>query len=110
MINSSPPQGERSGEGVVFGKGACIAEVLEGRADKIPDNMAMPIEKDTEEGAMAIDQFNDIIQNRPGSILLVDVRDKDEYDQGHFKTAVNIPVDEPEKMVKNPVRGQTHCF
>lgn len=30
----------------------------------------------------------------------MDVRDKDEYHKGHFKTAVNIPVDELEKKVK----------
>lgn len=60
----------------------------------------MPIKKGAEEGSIAIDQFKKIIQNRPESILLVDVREKDEYDKGHFKTAVNIPVDELEKKVK----------
>lgn len=60
----------------------------------------MPIKKGAEEGSIAIDQFNDIIKNRPDSILLVDVRDKDEYDKGHIKTAVNIPVDKLEKSVK----------
>jgi rhodanese-related sulfurtransferase len=29
----------------------------------------------------------------------VDVRDPDEYENGHFKTAVNIPVDQLEKKV-----------
>jgi rhodanese-related sulfurtransferase len=60
----------------------------------------MPIKKGAEEGSIAIDQFNDIIKNRPDSIFLVDVRDKDEYDKGHLKTAENIPVDRLEKVVK----------
>lgn len=30
----------------------------------------------------------------------MDVRDADEYKKGHFKTAVNIPVDQLEKNVK----------
>ena len=61
---------------------------------------AMPIKKGADEGSIAIGQFKEIINKRPEGILLVDVRDKDEYDQGHFKTAVNIPVDELEKRVK----------
>ena len=62
--------------------------------------MAMPIKKGAEEGSIAIEQFKDIIENRPESIFLVDVRDKDEYAQGHFKSAVNIPVEELEGKVK----------
>jgi rhodanese-related sulfurtransferase len=62
---------------------------------------AVPIKKGAEEGSIAIDQFKEIIEKRPESILLVDVRDKDEYDKGHFKTAVNIPVEELEKKVKS---------
>ena len=30
---------------------------------------------------------------------MVDVRDPDEFDSGHFQTAVNIPVDELEKKL-----------
>ena len=61
---------------------------------------AAPIQKGAEEGSIAIKQFNDIIENRPDSIYLVDVRDKDEYINGHIKSAVNIPVDELENRVK----------
>jgi len=32
---------------------------------------------------------------------MVDVRDPDEYAGGHFKTAVNIPVDQLEKKVNS---------
>jgi len=60
----------------------------------------MPIQKGGEEGSIAIAQFKEIIENRPESIYLVDVRDKDEYEMGHFKMAVNIPVDELEEKVE----------
>ena len=32
--------------------------------------------------------------------MLIDVRDPDEYARGHFKTAVNIPVDKLEDEIK----------
>jgi rhodanese-related sulfurtransferase len=61
---------------------------------------AMPIQKGGEEGSIAIAQFKEIIESHPESIYLVDVRDKDEFAKGHFKTSVNIPVDDLEKKVK----------
>ena len=72
--------------------------------------MAMPIKKGAEEGSIAVDQFKDIIEKRPESIYLVDVRDKDEYAKGHFKTAENIPVDELEKRVKTMPTGKPIVF
>lgn len=60
---------------------------------------AAPIKKGQEEGSIDIAEFKNIIDNNPGSIYLVDVRDADEYAQGHFKSAVNIPTDELEKKV-----------
>ena len=59
----------------------------------------MPIQGGAQEGSIAIDQFTEIIEQRPESILLVDVRDPEEYDQGHFKSAVNIPVEALEEKV-----------
>ena len=50
--------------------------------------------------AIDIAVFKKIISQNPGSIQLIDVRDKDEYAAGHFKSAVNIPTDELEKKVK----------
>jgi len=44
--------------------------------------------------------FKKILGQNPGSIQLIDVRDKDEYIAGHFKTAVNIPTDDLEKNIK----------
>jgi len=54
-----------------------------------------------DEGSLDTAVFEKILKNNPQSILLVDVRDPDEYKAGSFKTAVNIPVDELEKKLKN---------
>ncbi len=51
--------------------------------------------------AIDIAVFKKIIKENPGSIQLIDVRDKDEYAAGHFKSAVNIPTDELEKNIKS---------
>jgi rhodanese-related sulfurtransferase len=51
------------------------------------------------EGAIEIAQFKDIVANKPQSIMLVDVRDPDEFAAGHFKTSVNIPVDALEEKI-----------
>jgi rhodanese-related sulfurtransferase len=54
----------------------------------------------SEEGTIEIVTFEKIIQENPESILLIDVRDPDEFATGHFQTAVNMPVDELEKKVQ----------
>ncbi|MEJ2641155.1 MAG: rhodanese-like domain-containing protein [Desulfosarcinaceae bacterium] len=54
-----------------------------------------------EEGSIDIAQFKEIIANRPDSVLLIDVRDADEFKKGSFKTAINIPVDTLEGKVKS---------
>jgi rhodanese-related sulfurtransferase len=46
-----------------------------------------------EEGSIDIGAFKKILNGNPDSILLVDVRDSDEFAAGAFKTAVNIPSD-----------------
>jgi len=46
-----------------------------------------------EEGTIDIATFEKIIQERPDSIMLIDVRDPDEFAAGHFKSAVNMPTD-----------------
>ena len=51
------------------------------------------------EGSIDITTFEKIIQGDPQSILLIDVRDPDEYAAGSFKNAVNIPTDELEKKI-----------
>jgi rhodanese-related sulfurtransferase len=54
-----------------------------------------------QEGSIDIELFKKIVAENPESILLVDVRDKDEFDKGSLKTAVNIPVDELESKINS---------
>lgn len=53
-----------------------------------------------EEGSIDIEIFKKIMAQNPESIMLIDVRDKDEFKSGSLKTAVNIPVDELETKIK----------
>ena len=53
-----------------------------------------------EEGSVDTEAFKKIVKNNPDSIMLIDVRDADEYKDGSFKTAVNIPVDQLEAKIK----------
>jgi rhodanese-related sulfurtransferase len=55
----------------------------------------------SEEGSIDITEFKEIISNRPDSVMLIDVRDADEFKKGSFKTAVNIPVDTLEGKIKS---------
>ena len=52
-----------------------------------------------EEGSIDTETFIDIVNNNPESIMLIDVRDADEFKAGSFKTAVNIPVDILEEKI-----------
>ena len=52
-----------------------------------------------EEGSIDQDTFVKIVKDNPKSIMLIDVRDADEFSKGSFKTAVNIPVDNLEDKI-----------
>lgn len=54
----------------------------------------------SDDGIIDIETFKKILTQNPDSIQIIDVRDKDEYEAGHFKSAVNIPTDKLEKIVK----------
>jgi rhodanese-related sulfurtransferase len=60
---------------------------------------AVAVKAGAEEGSIDIATFEKIIEENPQSIMLIDVRDPDEYAAGSFKTAVNIPTDELEKKI-----------
>ena len=51
------------------------------------------------EGTIDPAQFKKILAENPSQIMLIDVRDKNEYDKGTLKTAINIPVDDLEKKI-----------
>jgi rhodanese-related sulfurtransferase len=60
---------------------------------------AVAVKSGAAEGSIDIATFEKIIKENPQSIMLVDVRDADEYAAGSFKSAVNIPTDELEKKI-----------
>ena len=60
---------------------------------------AVAVKAGAEEGSIDVATFEKIIKENPQSIMLIDVRDADEYAAGSFKTAVNIPTDELEKKI-----------
>ncbi len=62
---------------------------------------AAPVQAGASEGTIDLARFQKIIANNPESILLIDVRDTDEFATGSFKTAVNIPVDTLEEKIKD---------
>ncbi|WP_319523678.1 rhodanese-like domain-containing protein [Breoghania sp.] len=53
-----------------------------------------------EEGSIDHAEFKRLVNDSPEAILLVDVRDADEYKKGSLKTAVNIPIDNLEEKIK----------
>lgn len=61
---------------------------------------ANPLKAGKEEGSVDTEIFKKIIKNSPESIMLIDVRDADEFNTGSFKTAINIPVDQLENKIK----------
>ena len=54
-----------------------------------------------EEGSIDIEAFKKILNENPDSILLIDVRDPDEFAAGTFKKAINIPSDELEGKINS---------
>ncbi|CAB1085557.1 Rhodanese-related sulfurtransferase [Olavius algarvensis Delta 1 endosymbiont] len=78
----------------VYGKGAAVA--LAAKKPAAPS----ALKAGKEEGSIDTDTFVEIVKNNPESILLIDVRDADEFKTGSFKTAINIPVDNLEEKIK----------
>jgi rhodanese-related sulfurtransferase len=60
---------------------------------------AVAVKAGSAEGSIDIATFEKIIKENPQRIMLIDVRDPDEYAGGSFKSAVNIPTDELEKKI-----------
>lgn len=58
---------------------------------------AMEVKAGAAEGAVDTVWFLKTIKESPNSILLIDVRDPEEFAGGHFPSAINMPVDVLEK-------------
>ena len=61
---------------------------------------ATSVKAGEEEGSIDTATFVKFVNENPQSIMLIDVRDADEFSAGSFKTAVNIPVDALEEKIK----------
>ncbi|MCD4677867.1 MAG: sulfurtransferase [Desulfobacula sp.] len=64
-------------------------------------NETMQVQAGEIEGSIELERFKSIVANSPESIMLIDVRDADEFAKGSFKTAVNIPVEKLEPKIKD---------
>ena len=53
-------------------------------------SQAIKIKAGEEEGSIELALFKKILSENPKSIMLIDVRDPDEFATGHFPTAINI--------------------
>lgn len=70
--------------------------------EKFGESLTTPEPKTAkDQGVLKVEEFQKILAEKPESILLIDTRDKDEFEKGHFKTAINMTVDEIEKNIKN---------
>lgn len=56
-------------------------------------NAGVAVKAGEVEGAIDLERFKKIMSQTPEAVTLIDVRDADEFIKGHFKTAVNIPVE-----------------
>ena len=63
-----------------------------------------------EEGSIDLEAFQKILAEKPESIMLIDTRDKDEFDAGHFPTAVNMTIDQIEKNLATLPTDKTIVF
>jgi rhodanese-related sulfurtransferase len=57
------------------------------------DSKKVAIKSGGEDGTISIESFQQIMKQDPGSIHLIDVRDADEFAEGHIKGSKNIPMD-----------------
>ncbi len=62
------------------------------------------------EGSIDLEQFKTILADKPDSIMLIDVRDADQFAKGHFKTAVNIPTEKLKAKIKDLPKDKPIVF
>jgi len=89
----------------VFAEGypAWVAAYGKGETAAVASTKPAPSNKlkaGKEEGSVDTETFKKIVKDNPERIMLIDVRDADEFNAGSFKTALNIPVDQLEDKIK----------
>lgn len=68
------------------------------------------IKEGNDSGSISVASFQKILKVAPETLLLVDVRDPDQFKQGTFKGAINLPIDDLEKRMGELVTAQNIVF
>lgn len=68
------------------------------------------VKKGGESGSISVDSFQDFMKNAPDSIVVVDVRDPDEYRDGTIKGAINMPINKLEKEMEKLPKNKPIVF
>ncbi len=63
-----------------------------------------------EAGTISVASFQEIMKKAPASILVVDVRDKEEFAGGSIKGSINVPINDLEKKMDTLPTGRTIVF
>jgi rhodanese-related sulfurtransferase len=64
-----------------------------------PAGKALEIIPGKEKGSISVASFEKLLNEAPGSVIIADVRDPEEFATGSFKNAVNIPVNTLDKKI-----------
>ncbi|MDF1591976.1 MAG: rhodanese-like domain-containing protein [Desulfobacterales bacterium] len=84
----------------VYAAGYPAWKTLDADSAEEAKKMAASIKPGKEEGSIDVAVFETIIEEKPESIILIDVRDPDEFKAGSFETAINVPTDKLEEKIK----------
>ena len=72
---------------------------------KVPE-----VQSGKEGGTISVASFEQIFKTAPESLLLVDVRDSEEFARGSFKGAINMPIGDIEKRMDELTNDRTIVF
>jgi rhodanese-related sulfurtransferase len=64
-----------------------------------PAGKALEIVPGKEKGSISVTSFEKLLNEAPGSVIIADVRDPEEFATGSLKNAVNIPVNTLDKKI-----------
>jgi rhodanese-related sulfurtransferase len=86
------------------------AASLSAGAGKAGATSASVLEPGKEKGSVSVASFEKVMQENPGSILVVDVRDEKEFKKAAIKGSINIPIDQLEKKMDSLPAGKPIVF